>query len=160
MNTIYFHTGTLTSTGKFFVCLVIVSSHEDESCISPILKFIKDQGVTPKFIMGDAATALTNSVEHTWGQDTTRLMCWAHQTRATDRSDQLKALRAINTDFTQTLLDDIDKLQWMVTNETTFRAAFKFLQDKYANLAKEKESIGFFQLLFLCVGGKYRIQMV
>ena len=89
--------------------------------------------------MGDAAPALTNSVEETWGQETTRLMCWAHQTRATDRSDHLKALRALNPDFTQKLLDDIDKLQWMVHNVETFRIVINLLKEKYDILAKDKE---------------------
>ena len=137
---LYLLTGTLASTGKCYVCLVIVSSHEDEPCISPILNFIKDQGVTPKFIMGDAAPTLTNSVEETWGQETTRLMCWAHQTRATDRSDHLKALRALNPDFTGKLLDDIDKLQWMVHNVETLRIVINLLKEKYDILAKDKEN--------------------
>ena len=47
---------------------------------------------------------------------------WAHATRAIDRSDKLKAVRAISADFAIKMMEDLDKLQWMATNEATFRA--------------------------------------
>ena len=79
--------GVVTSTGKFYLSLVAVSSHEDSPAILNILNFIKAQGVTPKYVMGDAAGSITKAVEECWGYDPERLMCWAHTTGAVDSSD-------------------------------------------------------------------------
>jgi hypothetical protein len=125
----------VTSTGKFFLSLVAVSSHEDTPAILNIFNFIKDKGVTPKYVVGDAAGAITNAVEQCWGSGPERVMCWAHATRAIDRSDRLKAVRAINADFASKMMEDLDKLQWMATNEATFRVVFGLYRDKYKELA-------------------------
>lgn len=130
--------GQVTSTGRFFLSLFVVSSHEDCPSILKIFNFIKEQGVTPKKIMGDYAEATTNAIKECWGDEPVRLMCWAHTTRAVDRSDYLKAMRAADSDFTQKLLNDLDLLQWMVTNENTFRSVFLLFKDKYTTLAENK----------------------
>jgi hypothetical protein len=83
----------VTSTGKFFLSLVAVSSHEETPAILNIFNFIKDKGVTPKYVVGDAAGAITNAVEQCWGSGPERVMCWAHATRAIDRSDRLRILQ-------------------------------------------------------------------
>ena len=88
--------------------------------------------------MGDYAEATTNAIKECWGDEPVRLMCWAHTTRAVDRSDYLKAIRAADSDFTQKLLNDLDLLQWMVTNENTFRSVFLLFKDKYTTLAENK----------------------
>ena len=65
-------------------------------------------------------------------------MCWAHTTRAIDRSDYLKALRAINAELTEKLLHDLDLLQWMVQNENSFRTVYNLFVEKYIGIAKIK----------------------
>ena len=127
--------GVVTSTGKFFLSLVAVSSHEDTPAILNIFNFIKDKGITPKYVVGDAAGAITNAVDQCWGSGPERVMCWAHATRAIDRSDKLKAVRAISADFATKMMDDLDKLQWMSTNEATFRTVCELYRDKYKQLA-------------------------
>ena len=131
--------GVVTSTGKFFVSLVIVSSHEDTLAILKILNFIKSQGVTPKYVMGDAAGSITKAVEDCWDDEPVWLMCWAHTTRAIDRSDYLKALRALDKDLVVKLMEDLDQLQWMVQNKASFRVVFQLFKEKYTKLAEDKK---------------------
>ena len=128
----------MTSTGKFFLSLVAVTSHEDAPSILKIFEFIKAQGVFPKKIMGDAADATTNAIRQCWGEQPVRLMCWAHTTRAIDRSDYLKALRSVDSELAEKLLHDLDLLQWMVQNEDAFRTVFKLFKQKYIDTAKLK----------------------
>ena len=63
-------------------------------------------------------------------------MCWAHTTRAIDRSDYLKAIRAVDSVFTEKLLHDLVLLQWMVQNEGSFKYVFK---EKYIGMAELKK---------------------
>ena len=75
--------------------------------------------------MGDAAGAITKDVDECWGSGPERVMWLAHTTRAVDRSDYLKALRAIDAEFSAKVLEDFDELQWMIQNEASFRAVFE-----------------------------------
>lgn len=129
----------MTTTGKFYLSLMVVSSHEDHWIIGNIFEFIKAQGVTPKKVMGDAAPATTKAMEECWGIQPVRLMCWAHTTRAIDRSDYLKAIRAVDSVFTEKLLHDLDLLQWMVQNEASFKYVFRLFKEKYIGMAEIKK---------------------
>ena len=62
---------------------------------------------------------------------TTRLMCWAHTSRALDRSQQLAAIRAVDKVIANKILEDIHLLQWSVQNEESFRAVFRLLVSKH-----------------------------
>ena len=47
-----FVVGTASPTGKFRICLVAISSHEDHIAQMKILNFVKSIGATPSFLMG------------------------------------------------------------------------------------------------------------
>ena len=44
--------GAVSSLGKFRLGMIVVSSHEDKDAQIPILKYLRDLGVNPKFFMG------------------------------------------------------------------------------------------------------------
>ena len=47
-----FVVGVASSTWKFKIGLVVLSSHEDHLAQLSIFKFVKSLGITPKFVMG------------------------------------------------------------------------------------------------------------
>ena len=47
-----FVVGVASSTGKFKIGLVVLSSHEDHLAQLTIFNFVKGLGITPKFVMG------------------------------------------------------------------------------------------------------------
>ena len=53
----------LTTTGKFFLSLVAVTSHEDAPSTLQIFELFKAQGVVPKKVVGDAASATINATK-------------------------------------------------------------------------------------------------
>ena len=89
--------------------------------------------------MGDAAGSITKAVEDCWGDEPVRLMFWAHTTRAIDRSDYLKALRALDKDLVVKLMEDLDQLQWMVQNKASFMVVFQLFKMKFTKLADDKK---------------------
>ena len=80
---------------------------------------------------GDAAQAFTKAVAETWDENVTRLMCWAHTSRAIDRSSYLAAIRSIDKKLATQIVDDINLLQWSVPNERSFLAVFGLLESKH-----------------------------
>jgi hypothetical protein len=58
-------------------------------------------------------------------------MCWAHTSRAIDRSAYLAWIRAVDKDVAKQVLQDLYMLQWSVLNEDSFRAVFKLLEEKH-----------------------------
>ena len=59
-------------------------------------------------------------------------MCWAHTSRAIDRSAYLAGIRAVDKEVASKLLQDLYMLQWSVLNEDSFRAVFKLLEEKHS----------------------------
>ena len=79
------------------------------------------------FFLGDAAQAFTKAVSETWGHGVTRLMCWAHTSRAIDRSKYVAVL-----------------------NEDSFMAVFRLLESKHTvpNFPELDDAVkNFFQYL-------------
>ena len=62
----------------------------------------------------------------------TRLMCWAHTSRALDRSHQLSAVRAIDKVVATKIIEDVHFLQWSALNEKSFRTVFRLLVSKHS----------------------------
>ena len=84
---------------------------------------------------GDAAPALTKALKlawDSWDASVTRVMCWAHTSRAIDRSAYLAGIRAVDKEIANKLLQDLYMLQWSVLNEDSFRAVFKLLEEKHS----------------------------
>ena len=61
----------------------------------------------------------------------TRLMCWAHTSRAVDRSSYLAKVRTLNKEKALQLVQDLNFLQWSVLNEESFLAVFKLYEAKH-----------------------------
>ena len=80
--------------------------------------------------MGDGAKAITLAGEEIFGVcSTTRLMCWAHvHAKILPR---LKSVATHNKKVADTILRDIENLQWSALNEASFRKAFELLEKKY-----------------------------
>ena len=80
--------------------------------------------------MGDGAKAITLAGEEIFGVcSTTRLMCWAHvHAKILPR---LKSVATHNKKVADTILPDIENLQWSALNEASFRKAFELLEKKY-----------------------------
>ena len=75
--------GVSSSTGKFYGCLTVLSSHEDTEAWNEIYKFIHSMDIHPKIRMSDGATSITKSGNEIFGtcehcKDSSRLMCWSH----------------------------------------------------------------------------------
>ena len=83
------------------------------------------------FSSGDAAPAFTKAVAETWDENVTRLMCWAHTSRAIDRSSYLAAIRNMNKKLATQIVDDVYLLQWSVPNERSFLKVFELLESKH-----------------------------
>ena len=94
---------------------------------------IAKQEIVVKYILylGDAATAFTKAVLETWGQGVTRLMCWAHTSRAIEKSKYLAAIRALDKKVAGKIMEDLYLLQWSVLNENSFMTVFGLLESKH-----------------------------
>ena len=86
------------------------------------------------FSSGDAAPAFTKAVAETWDENVTRLMCWAHTSRAINRSSYLAAIRKLDKKLATQIVDDVYLLQWSVPNERSFLAVFELLESKHSYL--------------------------
>ena len=58
-------------------------------------------------------------------------MCWAHTSRAVDRSAYLAKVRALDKEKATELVEDLHFLQWSVLNEDSFKAVFKLYEAKH-----------------------------
>ena len=77
---------------------------------------------------------MTKALKLVWGPSefsVTRLMCWAHTSRAVDRSSYLAKVRALNKEKALQLVQDLNFLQWSVLNEESFQAVFKLYEAKH-----------------------------
>ena len=88
---------------------------------------------SPKVIIifpGDASQAFSKAVSETWEEEdnVTRLMCWAHTSRAIDKSHYLATIRQLDKKVSAKIMDDLYLLQWSVPNEKSFLAVFSLLQ--------------------------------
>ena len=76
--------------------------------------------------MGDGAKAITKAGEAVFDvSSTTRLMCWAHVHAKI--VPQLKSVSTHNKKVADTILRDIDNLQWSALNEVSFGKGFALL---------------------------------
>ena len=102
------------------------------------------------FFLGDAAQAFTKAVSETWGHGVTRLMCWAHTSRAIDRSKYVAAVRALDKKVAGKIIEDLYLMQWSVLNEDSFMAVFRLLESKHTvpNFPELDDAVkNFFQYL-------------
>ena len=61
----------------------------------------------------------------------TRLMCWAHTSRAVEKSAYLAKVRALDKEKAMELVEDLHFLQWSVLNEESFRVVFTLYEAKH-----------------------------
>ena len=77
---------------------------------------------------------MTKALDLVWDPretDVTRLMCWAHTSRAVDRSKYLSKVRALDKEKARELVQDLHFLQWSVLNEDSFKAVFNLYEAKH-----------------------------
>ena len=80
--------------------------------------------------MGDGAKAITKAGNKVFDpSSTTRLMCWAHV--HSNLLPQLKSVATHNKKVSDSILRDIENLQWSALNEASFRRGFELLEKKY-----------------------------
>ena len=104
--------GVSTDTGRFFLTHVTLSSHEDTQAWKTNFSFIKNQiGGCPKFCMADGAWEITNAAKDVFGGLSKRLMCWSHTYR--NVRPKLATIRKENKELGESILSDIESIQWM-----------------------------------------------
>ena len=125
--------GVSTDTGRFFLTHVTLSSHEDTKAWNTNFSFIKNQiGGAPKFCMADGAWEITNAAKDVFGGLSTRLMCWSHTYR--NVRPKLATIRKENKELGESILSDIESIQWMCQTADEFRALTKLLKEHYCSL--------------------------
>ena len=68
-------------------------------------------------------------MSETWEEENvTRLMCWAHTSRAIDRSQYLADIRKLDKKVSAKIMEDLYLLQWSVPNEKSFLVVFSVLE--------------------------------
>ena len=122
--------GTSTPTGKFFATHCMLASHEDTKAWAESYRFLKNMDIIPKYRMGDGAQEITNAGLEIFGDAGTRLMCWPHVYR--NLTKRLSQLKKLNQTLADTVLEDIEFLQWSALNET-FSILFDLLEKKFIN---------------------------
>ena len=126
----FFVAGVSTPTGRFFPTHCMISSHEDTGSWMAGYRFLKDvAGKNPKFRMGDGAPEITKAGREVFGEEGIRLMCWSHVYR--NVVPRLGEIKRNSVDMGNTIMADIESLQWSALNEETFRIAFDLLEKKY-----------------------------
>ena len=100
----------------------------------PTSGFQQTKGVVPKFRMADGAWEITNGGREVFGEEGTRLMCWAHVIKP-----KLAALRKVNKALGEAILRDIGDIQWMAQSPPEFVVVVKLLHRHYT---KEKKLSG------------------
>ena len=106
----------------------MLASHEDTASWAESYRFIKNLDKCPKFRMGDGAKEITNAGVEVFSEDGIRLMCWPHVYR--NLGPKLSQLRKINKSLAESVLEDIEFLQWAAVKES-FEYLFKLLEKKY-----------------------------
>ena len=90
-------------------------------------------------------------MSETWEEENvTRLMCWAHTSRAIDRSQYLADIRHLDKKVSAKIMEDLYLLQWSVPNEKSFLAVFSLLESNhsYPNLPELDTAVkNFFQYM-------------
>ena len=90
-------------------------------------------------------------MSETWEEENvTRLMCWAHTSRAIDRSQYLADIRKLDKKVSAKIMEDLYLLQWSVPNEKSFLAVFSLLElnHSYPNLPELDTAVkNFFQYM-------------
>ena len=141
----FFVSGTSTPTGKIFPTHCMLASHEDTKVWAESYKFLKSMDIIPKFRMGDGAHEISNAGDEVFGEEGVRLMCWPHVYR--NVTPRLSQLRKINKVLADSVLEDIEFLQWSAVNES-FGELFDLLEKKYTeneNLSKQEvDELGVF----------------
>ena len=141
----FFVSGTSTPKGKFFPTHCMLASHEDTKVWAESYKFLKTKDIIPKFRMGDGAHEISNAGKEVFGDEGVRLMCWPHVYR--NVTPRLSQLRKMNKVLADSVLEDIEFLQWSAVNES-FGELFDLLEKKYTeneNLSKQEvDELGVF----------------
>ena len=142
----FFVSGTSTPTGKFFPTHCMLASHEDTKAWEESYRFLKNMDIIPKYRMGDGAQEITNAGIEIFGDSGTRLMCWPHVYR--NIVPRLSQLRKMNRALADTVLEDIEFIQWSAVKES-FDVLFDLLEKKFIDnheytTEENKELIAFF----------------
>ena len=128
--------GVSSPTRRFFPTHCMLSSHEDTLSWTAGYKFLRDiAGRNPKFRMGDGAPEITKAGREVFGEEGKRLMCWSHVYR--NVVPRLGEIKRSNVEMGNTIMADIESLQWSAINEESFRRAYDLLEKKY--LTKEMD---------------------
>ena len=72
--------GTSTSSSRFFLTHTTLSTHEDTAAWATNFRLVLEhtEGKVPMFRMADGDWGITNAGKEVFGEEGTRLMCWAH----------------------------------------------------------------------------------
>ena len=101
-------------------------------------RFIRDvAGKKPKFRMGDGAPEITKAGNEVFEDCGMRIMCWSHTYRNT--VPRLTEFKRMDKDIGNSILTDIESLQWSALNEVTFRKAYDLLERKYEQMILESK---------------------
>ena len=108
-------------------------------------KFIKNHIGNPKFHMADGAWEITNGAKNVFGLNTIRLMCYSHAYR--NIHPKLAPIRTENKTLGESILSDIEAIQWMCQTPEEFKILIPLLKQHYLSLPnlslKEISLLGF-----------------
>ena len=127
--------GVSTATGRFFFTHVTLSSHEDTRSLATNFSFVKRVAGIPRFNMADGAWEISNATKEVFGDSITtlrsRLMCWSHVYR--NIRPKLATIRKVNKLLAESILSDIEALQWMCQTAAEFNRLTTLLVEHYTN---------------------------
>ena len=126
--------GVSSENGKFFGSLTVLSSHEDSEAWTEVYSFMHDSGAHYQYFMADGAKAITVAQEKVFSgcsdcNPGKRLMCYPHVHRNLRNkigTIQDKATR-------DSVMKDIEEIQWSAVSEDVFLKLFQLLRLKYEN---------------------------
>ena len=126
--------GVSTDTGRFFFTHVTLSSHEDTRSWATNFRFVKRVAGNPQFNMADGAWEISKAADEVF-DDTldnlrTRLMCWSHVYR--NIRPKLASIRKTNKLLGESILSDIEALQWMCQTAAEFNRLTELLVQHYS----------------------------
>ena len=129
--------GVSTATGRFFFTHVTLSSHEDTKSWATNFSFVKRMAGIPRFNMADGAWEISRATKEVFGDSIgtlrTRLMCWSHVYR--NIRPKLATIRKTNKLLAESILSDIEALQWMCQTAAEFNRLTTLLVEHYSTNA-------------------------
>ena len=129
--------GVSTATGRFFLTHVTLSSHEDTKSWATNFSFVKRVAGIPRFNMADGAWEISRATKEVFGDSIgtlrTRLMCWSHVYR--NIRPKLATIRKTNKLLAESILSDIEALQWMCQTAAEFNRLTTLLVEHYSTNA-------------------------